>query len=64
MSAAGGSGASPVTALLSTALLVIGIAIVARTLAAGGGILSVGVIMGVLFVAAGAARLWLAWRAR
>ena len=64
MSAGAGPAGGPITALLSGALLVIGVAIVARTLGAGGGPLSVGVVLGVLFIAAGAARLWLAWRAR
>jgi hypothetical protein len=50
----------PVTGLvLPVALVLIGIAIVARTLAAGGGPLAFGLLMGVLFVAAGAARLLL-----
>jgi hypothetical protein len=47
------------TFLLPGALVVVGIAIVVRTLAAGGGPLAFGVLMGVLFVAAGAARLLL-----
>lgn len=64
MAGANGGGRSSVTALLSGALVLIGVLIVARTLRAGGGILSVGIILGVLFVAAGAGRLWLARRAR
>ena len=64
MAGATGGGRNSLTALLSGTLVVIGVLIVARTVDAGGGILSVGVILGVLFVAAGAGRLWLAWRAR
>jgi hypothetical protein len=45
--------------VLSLAMIVIGIALVARTLAAGGGPLAAGVVLGLLFVAAGAARLYL-----
>jgi hypothetical protein len=40
----------------SVAFIVIGVAIVVRTLAAGGG--EVGVVLGVGFAAIGAARLW------
>ncbi len=50
------------TVLLSAAMVVLGLAILVRTLDAGGGPLSIGVIMGVLFVAAGAARGWFTWR--
>jgi hypothetical protein len=49
---------SSLTALLSGLMIVLGVAIVVRTLAAGGGPLAVGILMGVLFVAAGAGRLW------
>jgi multisubunit Na+/H+ antiporter MnhB subunit len=49
---------SPVTAVLSGAMVLLGLAIVARTLAAGGGALATGVVLGLLFVAAGAGRLW------
>lgn len=50
--------------LLAAAMVVIGVALLARTLAAGGGPLSQGVLLGVLFVAAGAGRLALARRER
>jgi hypothetical protein len=50
------------TAVLSAALLLIGIALIGRTIAAGGGVASIGVLLGVLFLAAGAGRLWLAAR--
>ncbi len=47
---------------LSFAFLALGLAILASTLANGGGPLSVGVLMGVVFIAVGAARLWLSVR--
>ena len=43
-------------------MMVIGIALVVRTLTAGGGAAATGVLLGVLFVAAGAGRLWLQLR--
>ena len=49
---------SPVTTLLSGLMVVIGLAMIARTVAGGGGPLAVGLLMGLLFVAAGAGRLW------
>lgn len=45
--------------LLSGALLVVGLAMVAGALARGGGALALGVVLGVLFAALGAGRLWL-----
>jgi hypothetical protein len=48
-----------ITILLSVAMIVIGVAMVLRSLDAGAGPLALGVILGVLFVAAGAGRLWL-----
>jgi multisubunit Na+/H+ antiporter MnhB subunit len=47
------------TRVLSIAMIVIGIALLVRTLLAGGGAIATGVILGLLFVAAGAARLYL-----
>jgi hypothetical protein len=47
---------------LSVLFLVLGAAILARTLAAGGGPLSVGTLLGVVFVAVGVGRLWVATR--
>lgn len=52
------------TLLLSTLMILVGIALVVRSLLAGGGGLATGVILGVLFVVAGAGRLYLAGRAR
>ena len=49
---------SPVPAVLNGLIVVLGVAILVRTLAAGGGALAVGVLLGLLFVAAGAGRLW------
>jgi hypothetical protein len=46
------------TRVLSAAMLVIGIAIVVRTLAEGGGALALGLLVGILFIAAGAGRLY------
>jgi hypothetical protein len=46
------------TQVLSAAMVVIGVAILARTLAEGGGVAAFGVLVGLLFVAAGAGRLY------
>lgn len=48
--------------VLSVVFVGLGLALLATTLAAGGGPLSVGVLMGIAFVAVGAARLWTAAR--
>jgi hypothetical protein len=45
--------------VLPIALVVVGVAIIVRTLAAGGGPLAFGLLMGLLFIAAGALRLTL-----
>ena len=50
------------TRVLSIAMILIGVALIVRTLAAGGGAIATGIILGVLFVAAGAARLYLQLR--
>jgi hypothetical protein len=44
---------------MSVLMIVIGIALVVRTIAAGGGAAATGILLGVLFVAAGAGRLYL-----
>jgi hypothetical protein len=49
---------SPITAVLSGLMVVIGLALIVRTLSSGGGPLAVGMLMGLLFIAAGAGRLW------
>jgi hypothetical protein len=43
---------------MSIIMVVIGIALIVRTVAAGGGVAATGIILGVLFVLAGAARLY------
>jgi multisubunit Na+/H+ antiporter MnhB subunit len=50
------------TRVMSIAMIVIGIALVVRTLIAGGGALATGLLLGILFIAAGAARLYLQFR--
>jgi hypothetical protein len=49
---------SPITAILSGLMVLLGVAMIVQTLAGGGGPLAVGLVLGVLFVAAGAGRLW------
>jgi hypothetical protein len=49
---------SAITLLLSGLMVLLGVAMIARTIAAGGGPAAVGIVFGVLFVAAGAGRLW------
>ncbi len=44
--------------LLPTLMVLIGLALIVRTLVEGGSGVAIGVILGVLFVAAGAGRLW------
>ena len=46
------------TRLISLVLVALGVAMIARTLAAGGGPLAIGLLLGLLFVAAGAGRFW------
>lgn len=46
------------TPFFSVVLIILGIAILVRTIAAGGAGLTYGILLGVLFVAAGAGRLW------
>jgi hypothetical protein len=46
------------TALLSAAMVVLGVAMIVITLTRGGGPLAVGILFGVLFVLAGGGRLW------
>lgn len=52
------------TNVLSVALVVLGFALVVRTLTAGGGPVAIGVLLGVMFVAVGVGRLWIARRIR
>jgi hypothetical protein len=46
------------TRVLSTLMIVIGLAIVVRTVVEGGGAVAFGIVVGLLFVAAGAGRLY------
>jgi hypothetical protein len=48
-----------VTRFSSALMVLLGVAILVRTLAAGGGPGAIGVLFGVLFIAAGAGRLYL-----
>ena len=52
------------TRVLSLAMIAIGVALIARTIAAGGAALALGIVLGILFVAAGGARLYLQERRR
>ena len=51
---------SHTTRLLGALIVLLGVAMVVSTIARGGGPLSLGVVLGVVFAAAGAARLYLA----
>lgn len=44
---------------MSVLMILVGVALFVRTLVAGGGALATGLILGVLFIAAGAGRLYL-----
>ena len=57
-------GLSPITMLLSGLMLVLGVVMIVRTVAGGGGPFAVGILLGLLFVAAGAGRLYVErkWR--
>ena len=50
------------TRILLIAMILIGIALVVRTLVAGGGAAATGLVLGILFMLAGAARLYLQLR--
>jgi hypothetical protein len=47
------------TGLLSVILVILGVAMIVRTIAAGGGGLAFGLLMGLLFIAAGVGRIYL-----
>ena len=47
-----------VTALMSVLMVVLGVAMIGVTLAGGGGPVAYGIVVGLLFVAAGGGRLW------
>lgn len=50
------------TRVLSTLMLVLGMVMLVSTLARGGGVLAIGVIMGALFTCAGAGRLYVSMK--
>ena len=50
------------TRLTSGLMVFIGIAILVRTIAGGGGAIALGIVFGVLFIAAGAGRLYVETR--
>jgi hypothetical protein len=50
------------TLLLSAVIAVLGVVILVRTVASGGGPVSLGVLFGALFVGAGAGRFYVTWR--
>ncbi len=52
------------TRVMSVILIVLGIVLVVRTVTAGGGPAAAGVLLGILFVLAGAGRLYLQYRGR
>ena len=47
------------TRVLSSLMVLVGLALVVTTLVRGGGPLAIGLVVGVLFCAVGAGRLWL-----
>ena len=49
---------SPITLVLSLLIMGLGVAMIVVTLSNGGGPVAVGIIIGLLFVAAGGGRLW------
>ncbi len=61
MSSSQGFGTSG-TRLLSPLIALIGLAIIVRTLAAGGGVASAGVLLGAVFLLIGLGRLYLSLR--
>ena len=50
------------TRVFSIAMIIIGIALVVRTVVAGGGAFATGLVLGILFMLAGGARLYLQLR--
>jgi hypothetical protein len=50
------------TRILSAVIALVGVAMIVSAIAHGGGPLAYGVILGVLFIAVGAGRLWLETR--
>ncbi len=54
---------NPLTTVLSLAMVGLGVAMLVITLSRGGGPLAIGILFGVLFIAAGAGRIYLERRA-
>jgi hypothetical protein len=52
------------TRFMSTLLVGLGVAMIGTTIANGGGVLAMGILLGVLFIAAGLGRLYVASRFR
>jgi hypothetical protein len=52
------------TRVMSTLMVLLGVAMIVSTLVNGGGALAIGMLLGVLFVAAGLGRLYLLGRTR
>jgi hypothetical protein len=50
------------TLLLSLLMAAIGIGLIVEAFSAGGGAISSRLLLGVLFIAAGAGRVWVLWR--
>lgn len=50
------------TVAMSLVMIVLGLALIVRTVAEGGGPLAIGLLLGVLFVAAGLGRIWVSRR--
>ncbi len=50
------------TRLLSALMLVLGLAMLVQTITRGGGVLSIGIVMGLLFTLAGGGRLYVSLR--
>jgi hypothetical protein len=49
---------SPITLVLSSLMVLIGVAMIVRAIAGGGGPLAIGIVLGLLFIAAGAGRIY------
>lgn len=58
----GGKAHTSAVRFLSSLMIGVGVLLVARALIGGGGPLATGVVVGILFVAAGAGRIWLTTR--
>jgi hypothetical protein len=50
------------TRFLSSAMLILGIAMIISTVVRGGGVFAIGLVMGILFILAGAGRLYVSFK--